>query len=424
MVLFSVVFFRASMPYPSYLAVVPALGAALVIAGCLANAKILIARLLSVQPIVFIGLVSYAWYLWHWPLLTYTRIYNFGDRSLVTDGIAAVAALALAIATRYFVEGRIQTWRRGRGAFLSWKPVVVSLLFCSLFAFYGSYYASARNLGSSIPDKMMGTKAGSLGLCDFRDTDNLEKCLTESVSPRMGLILGDSQAASALVTLNEEARRQGRTLIGFGSGGCSALLKTAVVNPNVITSEVCRKSRQNLFAGLEHTKQLEFAILYSAWPIYGSDAQAYRLLGSHDDQDRLFVQGMRDTFDYLVSKGVQRILVIGPTPRFLRDAPNCVSRAILTHQDVDERCSQPVSDFDRDTGRSRSRIAEALEGRTNVRVLNPAATFCDERYCRSYGDQEIWFNDTNHISDYGMRRLIGRNQKLFDWVFGASQSAP
>src|SRR5262249_57004078 len=52
----------------------PVAGAALaILAGC-AQPRIFVARLLAHPALLAIGLVSYAWYLWHWPILSVMRI--------------------------------------------------------------------------------------------------------------------------------------------------------------------------------------------------------------------------------------------------------------------------------------------------------------------------------------------------------------
>jgi peptidoglycan/LPS O-acetylase OafA/YrhL len=79
LIVFSVVMFTTEIPFPSYNAALPVFGAVLVIAGCISAPDVAAARALSMRPIVFIGLVSYAWYLWHWPLLTLSpniRVWN------------------------------------------------------------------------------------------------------------------------------------------------------------------------------------------------------------------------------------------------------------------------------------------------------------------------------------------------------------
>ena len=59
--------FNSMMPYPSFNAVLPVAGAALVILCGTANSQATVTRILSLRWFAAIGLVSYSWYLWHWP---------------------------------------------------------------------------------------------------------------------------------------------------------------------------------------------------------------------------------------------------------------------------------------------------------------------------------------------------------------------
>ena len=75
--------FDGKSPYPSWRALVPTMGAALIILSGLAQRPVLVARLLALRWMVVIGLVSYAWYLWHWPILTFLRFSRLQDEWLV-----------------------------------------------------------------------------------------------------------------------------------------------------------------------------------------------------------------------------------------------------------------------------------------------------------------------------------------------------
>ena len=84
----------ADRAFPGGWALIPTVGTALVIAapGAWINRK-----LLSSKPLVFVGLISYPWYLWHWVLLSFARIANYGEeppRSWRLTAIAASAGLA------------------------------------------------------------------------------------------------------------------------------------------------------------------------------------------------------------------------------------------------------------------------------------------------------------------------------------------
>jgi peptidoglycan/LPS O-acetylase OafA/YrhL len=62
------VLYTPDTPFPGLAALAPCLGATLIIASGEGNERTLVKRLLSCRVIVFIGLISYSLYLWHWPI--------------------------------------------------------------------------------------------------------------------------------------------------------------------------------------------------------------------------------------------------------------------------------------------------------------------------------------------------------------------
>ncbi len=59
------------LPFPSYYAFAPVIGAAFVIYD--SGHVTLVGRLLSLRPMEFVGRISYSLYLWHWPILVLWR---------------------------------------------------------------------------------------------------------------------------------------------------------------------------------------------------------------------------------------------------------------------------------------------------------------------------------------------------------------
>nr|WP_255396633.1 acyltransferase family protein [Mycobacterium sp. E3198] len=98
-----------STPYPGTAALLPVLGAALVIAaGCAAPSRGC-GRALAVRPMRAIGRVSYSWYLWHWPVLLVAMPAAAWPRHPLWPGIAAILiSLGLAALTLRFIENPLR----------------------------------------------------------------------------------------------------------------------------------------------------------------------------------------------------------------------------------------------------------------------------------------------------------------------------
>ena len=90
---------NAEMLYPYYYALLPVLGAACVITCGLVDPNSIVSRALSIRPMVAIGLISYSWYLWHWPLLSFWRTWSAGQSTLRLDLVVVAVSAVLASIT-------------------------------------------------------------------------------------------------------------------------------------------------------------------------------------------------------------------------------------------------------------------------------------------------------------------------------------
>ena len=93
-------------PFPSYTAIVPVLGALLVIAG--GNSSFLAQSIFSNRLATWFGLISYPLYLWHWPVISYLYIIEDGLPSRVDRLLAVLLSILLAWITFQFIEKPIR----------------------------------------------------------------------------------------------------------------------------------------------------------------------------------------------------------------------------------------------------------------------------------------------------------------------------
>ncbi|WP_197033570.1 acyltransferase [Bradyrhizobium sp. URHD0069] len=94
--------------FPGWWAVLPVAGAALLLS---APAAWFCRTLLASPPLVWIGLISYPLYLWHWPLLVFFAIIKFGPLTLVERELILGLSVLLAWATYWLVESPIRFGR-------------------------------------------------------------------------------------------------------------------------------------------------------------------------------------------------------------------------------------------------------------------------------------------------------------------------
>ncbi|MGZ8255818.1 MAG: acyltransferase family protein, partial [Burkholderiaceae bacterium] len=165
-------------------------------------------RVLSLRPVVWVGLISYPLYLWHWPLLSFARVMTAGTpRVLVRLGLVA-ASVVLAWLTYRLIEWPVRFGTRRR--------TVVPILATSMVALFA--FGLATNVSGGFIDRRInrddaarivdyyermrrrGLHAAYRAECDFMDwvteraRTELDPSCTAPGQERTYLLWGDSFA--------------------------------------------------------------------------------------------------------------------------------------------------------------------------------------------------------------------------------------
>lgn len=132
---YAAVVFSGSTRFPGYAALLPAVGAALVIGAGIAQSKTRVGagRVLSFAPFRYIGDRSYAFYLWHWPVLIIAAEYAGHELSLGVKLLLLLGAFALSMLSYALIENPIRRlrWNMRLGTLL-WPASAVGVLVVAL----------------------------------------------------------------------------------------------------------------------------------------------------------------------------------------------------------------------------------------------------------------------------------------------------
>nr|WP_042180371.1 acyltransferase family protein [Kibdelosporangium sp. MJ126-NF4]CEL14356.1 acyltransferase 3 [Kibdelosporangium sp. MJ126-NF4]CTQ88722.1 acyltransferase 3 [Kibdelosporangium sp. MJ126-NF4] len=115
-VAYSAIAFTTAMAFPGWIAVVPTLGTvAMLLAGTGERSSVVeLPTLLGIQPLRYIGDISYSLYLWHWPVIVFMLEYGGQEKlTRVQVLVAGTLSLVLAVLSKHFVE---DPFRRRRTA--------------------------------------------------------------------------------------------------------------------------------------------------------------------------------------------------------------------------------------------------------------------------------------------------------------------
>ncbi|MGT3925366.1 acyltransferase family protein [Escherichia coli] len=120
--------------FPGYIALLPVTSTAMLI---LSGEKAIINKyILSNKLIVFVGLISYPLYLWHWPIISYMKIIGIFDGRIVKI-LAVALGFILASLTYLFIEKPIKKTKDRKKLVLSVGTATFIIVGVSTLSFFG-----------------------------------------------------------------------------------------------------------------------------------------------------------------------------------------------------------------------------------------------------------------------------------------------
>jgi peptidoglycan/LPS O-acetylase OafA/YrhL len=227
--------FSTDTAFPGLAALVPCVGAAMIIAAGRSGGS-LVARVLSLRPVAFIGLISYSLYLWHWPIFVLLRISGVLSHlhAPVTRLAAITATIAVAVVSWWYIEmpfrvGRARPSRSTLFKFAGISTVTIVVFGLAIILTHGvpsRYSAQVTAVASYLdyePKPLF--RDGSCfiyGQYEFEDFDEAE-CLQRIEGRQNYLLIGDSHAAHLWYGLS--AAFDGVNILQATAAGCKPTME-------------------------------------------------------------------------------------------------------------------------------------------------------------------------------------------------------
>jgi hypothetical protein len=267
MVLYAIFAFNKSTPFPSFYALVPTLGAALLILFATPNTWV--GKVFATKMFVGMGLISYSAYLWHQPLLVFARHLSLDEPSPLILIIMCISSIILAYCSWRFVERPFRTKGRFSRNQIFFCAIVGSMAFFMVGLFGHLKVGGAAKIhwveGGEAPKEFGGIVRDGVE-CSYRDP--LKACRIGShFSDIRVVIAGDSHARVLTEAASHFAGKGLFELVDLSASGCPFLLgMTAYVNG--IASDRCNSDYQSQRLKLLSSLPPSFVILHSRFPLY------------------------------------------------------------------------------------------------------------------------------------------------------------
>ncbi|RON50311.1 acyltransferase family protein [Pseudomonas frederiksbergensis] len=369
--------------FPGVNALIPCLGAALLILAGSGDTR---SRLLTSRPMVFIGLISYSLYLWHWPLIAYLNYLEI-PIDLPVGAMLIVVSITLAWLSWRYVEVPF----RRNGARLHFPRVftrrfavpALGLATLAVLSLHFNGFPQRFSPDVSVLEAMTLQKPSEIRKgCHVTNalygTEPNDACrLGVKKAELDGIMIGDSFANHFTGMVDLLAKPNNLSIMDYTMDSCPPIIGYTV-DMSAVYAAHCAKRNERAFSLIEKN-HYRYVVLAAIWP---RDAIA------HDMVEASIKRAVENSGEVIV---------------------------ILRNQHIDKAASCPIRHLMFGTEHSCSVAQSALAPYwadirvefPQVRFIDPNQVICPAGVCSPIINGQLLYLDDSHLNEVGSR-FIGR----------------
>lgn len=399
--------------FPGLNALFPVAGAVVFIAatGCHPT---LAGRLLSIRPIVFIGLISYSLYLWHWPLFAFSRHLMVDADTLTVKLLLLVLSIVLGYLSWRFIE----TPFRRKDLLTSNRSAVrfgigltaVLMLACGILIF-----------SKGIPGRFNDTY--SILLKDMEQTGRKYRdkgagiVLGQQENTKLDFILwGDSHGMASAAAIDREAKEQNRKGIAYLNTGTLPVINLHRPGFRKNVAAYNEKVFESILAS-----DVKNLILISRWNNYLNDHPLTDQTGTSSTPQEAAAALSRQLTPMLKKLKIHgiKVYLIKQTPETENDMPAkhffIRKRFPALNPSADAQFTKEIAVHYHQTALIEE-LTNSLQENGLAQVIDPAPAFFDNPLQRlEVYSERSHFRDSNHLTAFGAERFM---RPCFSEIFG------
>ena len=407
-------------PFPGVLALLPVMGTLLIILA--GQQSWFNQRILSNRILVGVGLISYPLYLWHWPLLSFSRVLEQNQPDWQIRILCIAVACVLSVLTFYCVERPVRF-----GRYLKAKTFTLMALMCITASLGLATYLS-EGFKSRFTNQLIEVQMADLSFdvpaskewyCREENNEG-PRCLASGPEPT-AVVMGDSHALTIYPGLVDRYTSKGQTLALYGGNdGCPPLLNVVIQDMGGDVRNCLQKGTQAILRILKDPAIKE-VILTSRGPMYTSgkgfgdieSSQFGTWILHFDGEERglrsneeVFLKGLANTLDAL-SAADKKITFLHDVPELEFDIRNCFTfRPMVMSNRVRMPCAVAKSDFLARTEKHRAAVNQILSERPEIKAIDLAQALCDDQWCVGSKNDILFYMDDDHLSLRGAEYVV------------------
>lgn len=401
--------------FPGWWAVLPVLGAVLVIA--LGGRGSWVDRGLSARPLIFIGLISYPLYLWHWPVLSFLHILSGGSPTLSAQLFGVAISVFLAWLTYRFVEIPVRRRLPHQSAFVFLIPLLaLSMLATAGFietrvgTVFDRPILKARSGTTDAEISSIDVSTARIGAgrewqvrgCGASEADEkrIRDCYMDRREIPRFAVWGDSHANALMPGLLRESV-EGARWSELGASGCppmaGGIVRVQPGEPGYDTPTICKNANEVAIKALTNSPDIRGVLLAPAarmvTPVFyakGDDSVAYT---------DAILDGLGAAATVL-QEAKKKVYFLIDNPTFAHPK-SCVGRRVSLSSGSSVVCRKTLEQHLKESAAYMNIVNRFHAAHPYVILIDATTVLCRQGICPIGMDGEFLYTDGDHLSDYG-----------------------
>ncbi|AWN75549.1 TPA: acyltransferase family protein [Legionella anisa] len=397
--------------YPNYYAFIVCMATGFLIAIGTCSPKNLWSQLFSSKPLVFIGLLSYSLYIWHWVIFSVLRY-----QSMVETPFVLFAAFGLTFVLSYlswrFIEKPSKRWKK-----IQFRYTFVFLLLAPILALHLTDYVIKKNQGFpqrfnnellTVYQQLEQYKSPQRALCvtDSRNEISMQ-CIVGSKKSdsKHALMIGDSFANHYWGFVDMLGQAANVSILSQTVSSCLTLPDMYLYDwwhfKNQVYS-LCHELTQKYYQMIQN-HHYDYVIIGQAWTNYLSA----NIINNLDDPRSLLLtqerleKALDKALSIIINSGAKPVLIQSTA---LNDFHNCFFKHIKSRTSYNSHECEFTYHEDQWFNQLFSKMKNKYP---QLMIIDPKKVQCKKNICKADINGVPIYRDVGHITDYASYQLGG-----------------
>ena len=364
--------------------------------------KIYLYKFLNYKHVSKFGLISYGFYLWHYPIIYYYKSYTVRNLELFEIFIVFLFALFFSLISYLYLEKPFRSKTNNFKKILFYVFVLLFFVALSFNIKTNKGYIERFNKEDRSLFTNLEKREKFLRNCRGRDIE--KACIYGDKENITSIAWGDSHLHQLSPVLKKIFENQNEGLVEATIPGCLPIINTYRKDKH---GQDCSKKNKKIFEEILLNKNLKKIIIHAFWSNYLNDEIIISELENFD-LGQIFINQLNE----LEKAGKERYLILG-VPSYDVDLKKYYFRKKLLNIDFNGNNKYLVkkkSQHDEDNKKFTS-IIDSIQIE-NLNIYNPGIILCPNNICNAVYENELIYRDESHFAKFKTDIFINELKKF------------